>query len=179
MTRSNLYVTLSDGDQLVCVADSSSAPEQGFIVETLILPLLGMNDPKKERALLAKYCAMDEQRVNATYRYALNLPKKRVRFFEENYHYPTDTFRPGKELTGRYITFLQIETETEQAVKKRFKRYTNEALINRANRLPDFKWDDEGLELQRRFRVGNGAFVYEMSGNTLVIIKDETCGNEG
>jgi hypothetical protein len=173
MTRSNLYVTLSDGDQLVCVCDSSSAPEQGFIVETLILPLLGMNDPEKEKALLTQYCAMNEQRVNATYRYALNLPKKRVRFFEETYQSRTDTFRCGTELTDRYLGYLKIETESEQQVRQRFKRYTNAALIKRANRLPDFKWDDEGLELQRRFRVANGAFIYEMQGNTLVILNDE------
>ena len=27
MTRSNLYITLSNGEAIICVADSSSAPE--------------------------------------------------------------------------------------------------------------------------------------------------------
>ncbi len=35
MTRSNIHITLSNGKKLKCVADSSSAPEQGYIVEDL------------------------------------------------------------------------------------------------------------------------------------------------
>lgn len=35
MTRSNLHIKLSNGKSLICVADSSSAPEQGYIVERL------------------------------------------------------------------------------------------------------------------------------------------------
>lgn len=38
MTRSNLHIKLSNGKSLICVADSSSAPEQGYIVERLFLP---------------------------------------------------------------------------------------------------------------------------------------------
>ena len=47
MTRSNLYIKLTDGSNMNCVADSSSAPEQGFFVETLLLPLLALNDAEK------------------------------------------------------------------------------------------------------------------------------------
>jgi hypothetical protein len=36
MTRSNLYITLTNGETINCVADSSSAPEQSYIVESLL-----------------------------------------------------------------------------------------------------------------------------------------------
>jgi hypothetical protein len=38
MTRSNLHITLSNGQQIICVADSTSAPEQGYIVEEVFTP---------------------------------------------------------------------------------------------------------------------------------------------
>jgi hypothetical protein len=174
MTRSNLYITLSNGDAIVCVADNSSAPEQGYIVENLLLPLLTMNDGETELALLRGYCTMNDHRINATYRYEINLPLRSVGFYEERYFYKTDVFMKGKNLTHRYIAYLEsIASDTAKFTKERFKRYSNQALINRANRLPDFKWDDEGVELTRRSLLSNGAFVYEMRGNKLVIIKDE------
>ncbi|MGF7079640.1 hypothetical protein [Mucilaginibacter sp. UYCu711] len=173
MTRSNLYVTLSDGEQVQCVADSSSAPEQGFIVETLLLPLLSLNNSEKELALLEKYCSMNELRVNATYRYDLNLPKKRVFFAEEIYVPRFDTFHYGEVLNDRYTAYLQQETPLETDIKQQFKHLSNEELINRTNVLPDFKWDDEGVELQRRRRVSGCTFDYEMRGNTLIILRDK------
>lgn len=40
MTRSNLHITLSNGEEIICVAESTSAPEQGYIVEEILTPLL-------------------------------------------------------------------------------------------------------------------------------------------
>ncbi|SDE86482.1 hypothetical protein SAMN05216464_110105 [Mucilaginibacter pineti] len=107
MTRSNLYVTLSNGQQITCVADSSSAPEHGYIVEQLILPLLELGDAEQELALLEEHCCMNELRVNSTYRYALNLPKKAVFFYEESYNYSNDRFILGKNITNRYNAYVK------------------------------------------------------------------------
>lgn len=67
---------------------------------------------------------------------------------------------------------ITAETEIEKLCMKRFKHFTNIQLIERVNSLPDFGWDDEGVELQRRRRVSNGAFDYEIRGNIMVILKD-------
>lgn len=174
MTRSNLYIILTNGERMACVADSSSAPEQGYFVEQVLIPLLSFTDAAKETALIAEHCTLNELRANATYRYEIDLQKKQVRFFEEHYYPKQDVFQKGAERTDRYIAYLEsIADETARYTKERFKRYSNERLIARANRLPDFKWDDEGVELQRRRLLSNGAFRYEMRGNTLVILKDE------
>lgn len=107
MTRSNLHITLSNGNEIICVADSSSAPEQGYIVETLFIPLLGLDNFTKEHALLKKYCSMNDRRVNASYRYYINLLTKEVSMFEENYNYRTDRFNKGENLTHRYTSYLE------------------------------------------------------------------------
>src|SRR5277367_682669 len=107
MTRSNLHIKLSNGNNISCVADSSSAPEQGYFVEQVIEPLLALNDPEKELRLIEEHCTMNEQRVNATYRYIINLQTKTVHFFEENYDYKTDKFFAGENLTDRYRDYLQ------------------------------------------------------------------------
>lgn len=107
MTRSNLHIKLSNSTSIICVADSSSAPEQGYIVENLFAPLLLLEDSEKELQLLSEHCTMDERRVNATYRYTIDLTKKEVRMFEEHYNYQTDTFRKGKEITERYDSYLK------------------------------------------------------------------------
>lgn len=113
MTRSNLYITLSNGEAVICVADSSSSPEQGYIVENLLLPLLSLNNAKAERTLLEEHCTMDELRANATYRYEINLQTKTVGFFDEIYFYKTDIFRKGENLTRRYTAYLSsIENKT-------------------------------------------------------------------
>jgi hypothetical protein len=169
MTRSNLYITLSNGKKLQCVAESSSAPEQGYIVEQLLIPLLSFDNAEKELALLQEHCTMDELRTNATYRYLIDLQRKEVLFYEENYFYKTDTFKKGKNITHRYTNY---HTESEGYAKEEFKHYSNKALVARVNSLPDFKWDDEGTELKRRWRVSNGTFDYEIRGNTMVILKD-------
>ncbi|MDN3584622.1 penicillin-binding protein [Mucilaginibacter flavus] len=106
MTRSNLYITLTNGKAIICVADSSSAPEQAYIVESLLLPLLALNDTDAELALLGEHCTPNELRVNATYRYEINLQTKVVAFFEERYFYKTDIFRKGENLTQRYTNYL-------------------------------------------------------------------------
>ena len=65
------------------------------------------------------------------------------------------------------------ETEVEIFCKERFKHLSNKQLVARVNQLPDFKWDDEGVELQRRRRLSNGTFDYCMKENTMIILKDE------
>ncbi|WPU94701.1 hypothetical protein SNE25_04100 [Mucilaginibacter sabulilitoris] len=172
MTRSNLYIKLSNGKKINAVADSSSAPEQGYIVEHFLFPLLRLSDTQKELDLLQETCTLNELRSNATYCYTINLRKKIVRFYEENYDYRTDTFRKGKNLTKRYIKYLQKESDLEKAVKAQFAHLSNRQLVKRINSLPDFKWNDEGTELYRRMRVSIGRFDYAMRGNTMVIIYD-------
>jgi hypothetical protein len=170
MTRSNLYITLSNGDAITCVAESSSKPEQGYIVENLLIPLLSFSNAEHELALLKEHCTMNELRVNADYRYEIDLQKETVAFYDELYFFKTGVFRKGENLTRRYIAYLEkIQNET---VKDMFKGFSNRALIQRANSLPDFKWDDEGVELRRRSLLSNGAFTYTMRRNTLIILKD-------
>lgn len=108
MTRSNLHIKLSNGKSLICVADSSSAPEQGYIVEQLILPLLSFNNSDEELRLLKEHCSMEDRRVNADYRYTIDLLTKEVRLFVETYNYKADTFRRGREITERYIDYVEM-----------------------------------------------------------------------
>ncbi len=107
MTRSNLHITLSNGKQIICVADSSSAPEQGYIVEQLFIPLLNFNNSHNEIELLKKHCTMDERRANANYRYYINLITKEVSMFEEHFNYTSEKFRKGKEITQRYTSYVE------------------------------------------------------------------------
>lgn len=106
MTRSNLYITLSNGKKMTCVLDTSSAPEQGYIVEDIILPLLSFNDDRREVSLIKKHCTLGEMRANACYRYYIDLCTKEVQLFEEHFNYTTEKFRKGKELTERYTDYL-------------------------------------------------------------------------
>ncbi|MCQ9634130.1 penicillin-binding protein [Chryseobacterium sp. WG23] len=107
MTRSNLHITLSNGEEIICVADSSSAPEQGYIVEEILSPLLALSNSKRELSLIKKHCTMDERRANASYRYYINLVTKTVTMFEENFNYRTERFRKGKDLTERYTSYVE------------------------------------------------------------------------
>ncbi|WP_447951661.1 penicillin-binding protein [Chryseobacterium koreense] len=107
MTRSNLHIKLSNGKSLICVADDSSAPEQGYIVESLFLPLLSLDNSEQELEMLKEHCTMDEKRINADYRYLIDLTTKEVKFFEEHYSYTKDTFRKGKDITERYNEYLK------------------------------------------------------------------------
>ncbi|MBN9294268.1 MAG: penicillin-binding protein [Flavobacteriia bacterium] len=106
MTRSNLHIKLSNGKNIICVADSSSAPEQGYIVERLLLPLFEQEDTEKELALLSEHCTMDDRRINATYRYVIDLTIKEIKFFEEHYSYSRGSFRKGSDITERYKDYL-------------------------------------------------------------------------
>jgi hypothetical protein len=108
MTRSNIHITLSNGKKLQCIADSSSAPEQGHIVEELIQPLFALDNGTAELRLLTEYCTMGEQRSNATYRYIINLQTKAVAFFEEHYDFGKGTFSKGEDLTQRYNDYLYM-----------------------------------------------------------------------
>ena len=108
MTRSNLHIILTNGTKIRCVADSSSAPEQGYIVEELILPLLKLTDALAELTLIREHCTMNEQRSNADYRYEINLITKRVSFFEERYDSGRDTFDRGEDITDRYEAYLYM-----------------------------------------------------------------------
>ena len=113
MTRSNLYITLSNGNTLICVADSSSAPEQGYIVESLLLPLLKLDNAESELALITAHCTMNDHRINATYRYEIDLRVKTIAFYGERYFYKTATFRKGENLTDRYTAYLlSIDNQT-------------------------------------------------------------------
>lgn len=107
MTRSNLHITLSNGKKITCVADSSSAPEQGYIVERLISPLLALSDATAELELLQEHCTMAERRCNACYRYYIDLQRKSVQMFEENFNYVTERFRRGANLTARYNNYVK------------------------------------------------------------------------
>jgi len=106
MTRSNIHIILSNGKKIKCVADSSSAPEQGYIVENLILPLLAMSNASGELLLLKEQCTMNEQRSNAEYRYEINLLNKSVSFYEEHYHSGKEKFIRGENITERYDQYL-------------------------------------------------------------------------
>lgn len=107
MTRANLHIKLSNNVLVQCVCDSSSAPEQGYIVEHILFPLLAMNDSERELGLLMDCCAMFEQRSNADYRYTVNLLTKTVHLFEENYDYGKDKFYTGKNLTNRLLDYMR------------------------------------------------------------------------
>ena len=107
MTRSNLHIKLSNGISLICVADSSSAPEQGYIVERLFLPLLSLDNSEQELLMLKEHCTIDERRINADYRYLIDLAIKEVKFFEEHFSYTKLNFRKGKDITERYDIYLK------------------------------------------------------------------------
>ncbi|MBL4675893.1 MAG: penicillin-binding protein [Mucilaginibacter sp.] len=106
MTCANLHIKLSDNVLVQCVWESSSAPEQGSIVEKLLFPLLDMNDSQRELGLLMDCCAMFELRANAEYRYIINLRTKTVHLFEEIYDCVIDKYYTGKNLTNRLLDYM-------------------------------------------------------------------------
>jgi hypothetical protein len=59
----------------------------------------------------------------------------------------------------------------DEVVKKKFRHLSDQDLIRRANNAPDFCWDDEACEIDRRRRE-NGLKV-KMEYNTLVILNDQ------
>lgn len=119
MTRSNLYIILTDGRHINCVAESSSAPEQGYFIESVFIPLLHFKDAEKEIALLTEHCTMDELRTNASYRYHFDLQKSQFSFHEEVYNLQFDTFKAGRNLTGRITAYLdKIGNATIKKLKR-------------------------------------------------------------
>jgi hypothetical protein len=61
-----------------------------------------------------------------------------------------------------------------EEIKKKFARLNDQQLIDRANKAPDFGWDDEAFEIERR-HTENGLQV-QMQGNRLVIM-EAVCHN--
>lgn len=118
MTRSNVYITLSNGKKFHFVIDGSSAPEQGYIVEKFLDPLLAINDGPKELMFIHEHSdSINELRTNASYRYIIDLRKKTVKFYEENYNYKTDKFQRGKDLTEeRFIPYIKTLKQSEKQI---------------------------------------------------------------
>ena len=58
-------------------------------------------------------------------------------------------------------------TNLETEIKAKFRHLSNQQLIDRANRQPDFKWDDEGFELNRRREASGRKFTYAIKGKRL------------
>jgi hypothetical protein len=107
MKRSNLYITLSDGSKLFAVADSKSAPEQGYIVEQLLQPLLAINNATKEKELLKEHCCINQLRPNARYDYFIDLQLKEVRFYAVKFDCKSDIFIVLNDLTDSYHAYLK------------------------------------------------------------------------
>ena len=63
-------------------------------------------------------------------------------------------------------------TPVQVLCKKKFRNYSNQALIDRANAAEDFQWDDEGCEISRRRDHSEGKLIIKMQGNKLAIIQD-------
>ncbi len=85
-------------------------------------------------------------------------------------------FTPGGTLTDANKELIDRQMgyyEMEQTIKAKFRHLSNGDLVKRINKLPDFKWDDEGYELTRRINASNGKFSATMQDNNIVILKDE------
>lgn len=65
-------------------------------------------------------------------------------------------------------------TDLQQSCFEKLGHLSNTQLVAKINRAPDFGWDDEAVELERRIEASNGKLEVEMQRNTLVILKDET-----
>lgn len=66
-----------------------------------------------------------------------------------------------------------MSQEIADIVRKKFRHLSNQQLVDRANELPDFQWDDEETELARRIKDSNGKLEIKMIGSQLKIMKDE------
>ena len=104
-----------------------------------------------------------------------DMEKKRIKITVDNIIIQSllfvgGTFGPeDAEIINRQISNFNLM----QILKKKFAHLSNKALITRINGLPDFKWDDEGAELERRIKASAGKFAAQMQGNKIVILKDE------
>lgn len=61
--------------------------------------------------------------------------------------------------------------DLEQAIRDKFKYYTNDALIERIEKAPDFGYDDETVELNRRLKLG--ALAWRWAGNKVEVYDPE------
>lgn len=59
----------------------------------------------------------------------------------------------------------------DEYFKNKFAHLTDQQLVDKINKAPDFGWDDEGYEINRRVKSSNGSLVVKMNYNTLEIIK--------
>lgn len=86
---------------------AAAHPNRAISLKGFFLPLLSLDNSEQELLMLKEYCTMDERRINAYYRYLIDLTTKEVKFFEEHYSYTNDTFRKGKDITERYYEYLK------------------------------------------------------------------------
>jgi|GEM_PF-1564290 len=105
MRPTNLLITLSNGKSIIYVAEYSTRPENGYFVQNVLLPLMLLNDSEEEISFLNKHCTLSERRINAMYRYQINLAIKKVKVFEEIYNSYCNIFL-GNEITKRYLKYL-------------------------------------------------------------------------
>ena len=61
--------------------------------------------------------------------------------------------------------------DLKEIIIEKFKNYSDQQLVDKANRSPDFRWDDEGYEIERRSKE-NG-LKCEMQGDKIVILKND------
>ena len=178
MTKVKVYVTLRESVvDPQGIATTDALKNMGFAeVESVrIGKLIELKIDETTTDIDARVKEMCDKllinKVIEDYRYEIDLQKETVAFYDEMYFFKTSVFRKGENLTRRYIAYLKkIQNET---VKDRFRSYSNQALIQRANSPPEFKWEDEGVELRQRSLQSNGAFIYTVRGNSLIILKDK------
>jgi hypothetical protein len=56
--------------------------------------------------------------------------------------------------------------------KPRFKHLSNVQLVERINNAPEFEWNFEGYELERRVKKSAGNFKCSMQNSIIVILKN-------
>lgn len=61
--------------------------------------------------------------------------------------------------------------DLEQAIRDKFKYYTNDALIERIERSEEFRYDDETVELNRRLLLGG--LAWRWAGNKVEVYEPE------
>lgn len=64
--------------------------------------------------------------------------------------------------------------DRDEAIRQKFRTYTNDALIERIEKAPDFGYDDETVELNRRLKMGG--LAWRWAGNKVEVYEPE--GNE-
>jgi len=65
-----------------------------------------------------------------------------------------------------------IDLELEEACKNKFISYSTERLIKRMEAAPDFGYDDEEIELNRRLRLKGQHYKWEGMSNPKIVIFD-------